>query len=258
MNDTEKLLKIYRDQPCQTLPNAFWKSITGAVQNNLIVQRDLFGALQSIALWQGERLMSLWFDDPKHSLLSRQQIDGLRFALVHNDCLSLFNPQKFSEATAYFRLIHKNAPPIDGCPPGFVYQTVNPQRDVSLITSMISACYENIKISEEIVQSWMGHPVYDPRLWVWVKDINADRFAALGIADLDIRVPEASLEWIQVHPDYQSRGLGLAIVGELLRRAADEADFTTVSGEVNNPSQPEKLYRRCGFGGSDIWWLLKV
>ena len=35
------------------------------------------------------------------------------------------------------------------------------------------------------------------------------------------------------------------------------ADFTTVSGEVDNKTNPEKLYRRCGFEGDDIWYVLR-
>ena len=52
-------------------------------------------------------------------------------------------------------------------------------------------------------------------------------------------------------------GLGTALVLELLRRLQDRAEFVTVSGEVNNPSNPQRLYRKCGFAGSDVWWLLR-
>ncbi len=33
--------------------------------------------------------------------------------------------------------------------------------------------------------------------------------------------------------------------------------FATVSGKVTNKTKPEKLYRRCGFTGDDIWHILK-
>ncbi|MFA5524645.1 MAG: hypothetical protein WDA24_09850 [Tissierellales bacterium] len=35
------------------------------------------------------------------------------------------------------------------------------------------------------------------------------------------------------------------------------AEFTTVSGEVDNDTNPERLYRSCGFYGDDVWWLLR-
>lgn len=112
-------------------------------------------------------------------------------------------------------------------------------------------------MNEKIVKSWLKHPVFDPKLWVWIKESRTDQFAALGIAEIDHRVTEASLEWVQVHPDFHRRGLGRALVAELLRRVSPKVDFTTVSGEVNNPSSPEKLYRRMGFSGLDVWWFLK-
>ena len=37
------------------------------------------------------------------------------------------------------------------------------------------------------------------------------------------------------------------LVNELLLRMKPMARFATVSGQVNNLSSPEKLYRKCGF-----------
>lgn len=34
------------------------------------------------------------------------------------------------------------------------------------------------------------------------------------------------------------------------------ADFATVSGKVNNITNPERVYRKCGFEGNDIWHVL--
>lgn len=256
--DTAKLLEIYREEPCRTLPNAFWKSEYRAGTTRLEVKKGRFGVCQSLALWHNERLMSLWFDDPSQSPLTKQQIKSLHFALVHNNTLSIFDLQKFSSRTSYFRLKFTGAPPVDSLPSGYVFETFDPQRDILTGTSLISACYPNMLISEEIVQGWLHHPVYIPGLWVWIKDIQTGRYAALGIAEIDLKVPEASLEWVQVHPAYQRKGLGKALVCELLRRIGNEVAFTTVSGDIDNPSQPEALYRQCGFKGSDIWWLLKA
>jgi ribosomal protein S18 acetylase RimI-like enzyme len=179
-------------------------------------------------------------------------------ALVHDDCYQTLQNLNFSNKTAYFRIIHEGKPPKDVCEKGFQYQVVNPSEDLPRVASFINRCYENISVNERIVESWLDHPVYDPKLWVWIKESRTDQFAALGITEIDHRVPEASLEWVQVHPDFQRRGLGRAIVCELLRRVSPWVDFTTVSGELNNPSNPEKLYRQLGFKGSDVWWMLKV
>ena len=34
------------------------------------------------------------------------------------------------------------------------------------------------------------------------------------------------------------------------------AKFATVSGKIRDPSDPERLYRKCGFVGTDIWHIL--
>lgn len=70
-------------------------------------------------------------------------------------------------------------------------------------------------------------------------------------------IKEGALEWIQVLPEYHGNKLGKALVIELLKRLKPYARFTTVSGELDNKTNPERLYRRCGFIGDDIWHILK-
>ena len=64
------------------------------------------------------------------------------------------------------------------------------------------------------------------------------------------------LEWIQVLPQYRGKKIGQLIVTELLFRMKDVADFATVSGKVDNETNPEALYRKCGFVGNDLWHIL--
>ena len=152
--------------------------------------------------------------------------------------------------------MHEGTPPETTCPPQFHYANADPIAEADTIAALIRACYPGSRMTAEEVQSWVSHPVYDPALWVWVREVATGQPVGLGIAEVDPNVPEASLEWIQVHPDAQGKGLGKAIVAELLRRVAGRVAFTTVSGQVDNLTRPERLYRRCGFTGSDIWWLL--
>ncbi|MFX0205782.1 MAG: GNAT family N-acetyltransferase [Candidatus Hodarchaeota archaeon] len=91
---------------------------------------------------------------------------------------------------------------------------------------------------------------------IWVIDEIKNTPAGMGIAELDMTIPEASLEWIQVLPEYRNQGIGKAIVIELLNRYKDKVKFITVSGKVNNQTNPEELYKKCGFKGRDIWWVL--
>jgi len=160
------------------------------------------------------------------------------------------------EGTPYFRLIHHLKNDINVIlPAGFIFRNVNMPSEAKLVSDIINACYEGYAQTADSIIQWMKYPVYDSNLWVFIYDEADDLPIALGIADLDMTIKEGSLEWIQVLPNYQGKGLGQAIVHELLARLKSCADFVTVSGEVDNVTNPEKLYRKCGFIGDDIWFV---
>ncbi|MDY6181636.1 MAG: GNAT family N-acetyltransferase [Candidatus Faecousia sp.] len=121
----------------------------------------------------------------------------------------------------------------------------------------ISSCYDGIGIKEAELQSYMTRPVFDADLWLAVKDDQTGDIVATGIAELDCEIGEGVLEWIQVSREHRRKGLGSCVVSELLRRMKDRAEFVTVSGQCRNPANPEGLYRRCGFTGSDVWHILR-
>jgi len=251
-----ELLAIYRDDPCRTLPNAFWKTATQlGSSSHLSLQRDQAGHLTSLMLWVEDRLMAFWCANPEENVPCQLEVSSLPFALVHNNAFPIFRQSSFSRREAYFRLICTQ-PPKGSMPPGFRFETVDNATQIPAVAQMITDCYQDKQVSESIVRSWLGHPVYDPTLWVWVVEILTGKKVGLGIAEKDIRVPETSLEWIQVLPKYRGLGIGTAVVIELCKRAWQDGEFIIVSGKVNSNSQPEKLYRRCGFTGTDVWWLL--
>jgi GNAT superfamily N-acetyltransferase len=256
MEPYQELLSIYRQAPARTLPNAFWKTGVKLDDMRLITERTDDGELAGLALWQEGQLMALWGRTPDEAPLSAAELAGLDFALVHQSCLPAFASRKFSRQEPYFRIIHKVPPPDYNCPPGFHYESAAPGEQASAIAELIRDCYEEINVDESTILAWRDTPAFAPNLWIWVCENDTGRRAALGIADLDLTVPETSLEWIQVHPDFRGKGLGKATVAALLRHVKGRAAFTSVSGRVDNRTQPERLYRRCGFTGSDIWWLL--
>ncbi|MDP4114428.1 MAG: GNAT family N-acetyltransferase, partial [Bacillota bacterium] len=114
----------------------------------------------------------------------------------------------------------------------------------------------DIQVDFDQVALWTKAEVFDKNLWVFIFDADKQKPVALGIAELDRNVHEGALEWIQVLPEYRNCRLGQAVVNRLLLNMIDKADFVTVSGQVDNKTNPEKLYRRCGFQGNDIWHVL--
>lgn len=154
----------------------------------------------------------------------------------------------------YFRLSHDlqglSAPTL---PEGFSLCDA----DIGDYASHINRCYDDIGITAAELQSYTTRPVFNAALWLAVKDDKTRDIAATGVAELDCEIGEGVLEWIQVSEDYRRCGLGRYIVSELLWRMKGSARFATVSGKCNNPSNPESLYRKCGFKGNDLWHILR-
>ncbi|MBP6086762.1 MAG: GNAT family N-acetyltransferase [Pelolinea sp.] len=112
-------------------------------------------------------------------------------------------------------------------------------------------------MTKETLKQYAKNDVYDEDLWIFIDEIypEENRPVAFGMADLDPEMKEGILEWIQVLPEYRRKGLGKALVSELLTRMKGKAKFATVSGDCNNINDPINLYRKSGFIGKNIWYI---
>lgn len=128
--------------------------------------------------------------------------------------------------------------------------------DLYFILSIINSSYEKISITKEQIVSMLNDSVFEPSLWKFVVNSKSRAKVALGICHYDREIREVELDWIQVLPWYRGIGLGKMLVTDLLRSAPNDALIATVSGDMDNPSSPETLYRKCGFVGNDIWYIL--
>lgn len=155
----------------------------------------------------------------------------------------------------YFRLIHNLSEIKSFAVEGISFRTAK-LSDILQIVEIINRSYENISVDETQILNYTKARVYDRELWILAVDERTHCAVGCGLADFDRQARESSLEWIQVVPEYRRRGIGRCIVNELLLRIKERADFATVSGKVNDPSAPERLYRRCGFVGDDVWHIL--
>ena len=163
-----------------------------------------------------------------------------------------FNNQ-FNKIQRYFRLLHK-LESIDI--PKIKVEIINLNTDKTSLINMINKCYkgQNISVNENDILKWCNHPTYNNRLWIKIEKDGL--IIASGIAEYDTEINEGILEWIQVLPEYQYKGYGKIIVNSLLIALKNlGAKFTTVSGDLDNNTKPEKLYRSCGFTGDDIWYI---
>ena len=154
----------------------------------------------------------------------------------------------------YFRLYHDLK--TVGPPIASEAETVSGAADSEEFVRLINASYCDLSVTKEQMDSYRKTPVYCSDLWILLKERRTGIVIAGGIADYDREVGELILEWIQVLPSYRGRGYGQAVVNSLLSKMQGIAKFATVSGKVSNPTNPEALYRKCGFVGDDIWHIL--
>ena len=135
-------------------------------------------------------------------------------------------------------------------------EIVSERSSVKEFVKLINASYSDLSVTTAQMENYQRTPVYCPDLWVLLRDKRTGTVLAGGIADYDREIGELILEWIQVLPNYRRRGCGQFIVNCLLSKMQSVAKFATVSGKINSLTNPEKLYRRCGFTGNDIWHIL--
>ena len=172
--------------------------------------------------------------------------------LHHGD----FTAETFRDYTdePYFRLLHDlRQLPTPVLPSGYSVCDAT----LSDFAAHICACYASNCMTEEQLCDYAKREVYDAALWLAVRDDQSGRIVATAIAELDKRIGEGVLEWVQVSADHRRRGLGRFVVMELLQRMQTKANFATVSGQCNHPTCPEALYRSCGFTGNDVWHILR-
>ena len=156
----------------------------------------------------------------------------------------------------YFRLINEMKSLSRTSVPGFSAATAA-ESDIETMADIINRSYEDIKITAERLGALRKTPVFSRNLRVLIIDEKSGEATACGVADFDEETEELVLEWIQVLPEYRGRGLGKMLVNELLCRMDGKAKFATVSGKADSSSNPEALYRKCGFAGDDIWHILR-
>ena len=177
--------------------------------------------------------------------------EGLLILREDDPCLEELT-HSFTD-TPYFKLIHTMRR-IDRCELPSGYRFITP--DEASLSEHIASCYLSERASVSELACYRLHPTYAPDLWLAIIDERTDAVVASGIAELDGDIREGVLEWVQVSPEYRRRGFGQMIVNELLSRLQDRADFVTVSGKQNDPSNPRALYERCGFDDGAIWHVL--
>lgn len=262
-NFRDALIAAYNEAPCQVLPNALWKTL--AQLETLHTDFEIEdGAVVRLQAWNATLLLLHWTRDRRQLPELAQFPATLGTVLLHQDYLRAVPFARFSTRTRYFRLLHRYTAPrtAEPAPPGFSLREVQIETETAAVAAFIGKCYEDLHPTPAEVASWVTQPDFAPDCWLWMVDDATGAPVGLGIAGLDATTqdgapPEGSLEWIQVLPEARGRRIGRSIVLELLSRLEPRAQSVTVSGQSDNTTHPEILYRSCGFTGDDSWWVLQ-
>ncbi len=249
------LEQVYLANPCQTLPNPLWKTLNQLAGFETSFTTDSTG-INRLEAWTDDHLFIYWRRDGRQpSLLINRRLNYQRQALIHQDFLDPPTVAGFQHWTSQYRLLFRDQPmPEPLLPDGFQFaNVVNSPAEIAAITDHLA---QGSPESLAHVEDWINSPRFTADLWVWVIDETTQQPVGLALGEFDTRINEAAIEWVQVLPDYQRRGLGKALTFEVLRRIGERAVFTSVAGVVEDRDNPGAFFRRCGFSGNDVWWLL--
>lgn len=171
----------------------------------------------------------------------------------HND----YSAEKYKDYydELYFRLFH-NLKDINNSISNDVEFVDNTYETVEEFVTLINKSYTDLSVTSKQLESWRTTLVYNSSLWVLLREKHTGTIIGSGIGDFDKEASELILEWIQVLPNYRKRGYGQIIVNHILAKMKNIAKFATVSGKINNSCNPERMYRKCGFVGNDVWHIL--
>lgn len=210
-------MKDYKTNPCRTLSIPYWKA------KDISIPPD----------------MQIVHDSEFDAKLYDAYLDRTFFRLSH----SLTAIPSFDENTDFLAS-------------GIRFELISSDKADELADMInLSYTHSEICVSADYIKNLTRTQVYCPELWlaaVW----NGTLIGSI-LCDFDAEIGEGIIEWLQVLPEHRGKGIASALICKALRTMKHFAGFTTVSGECSNRTNPEKVYRKCGFEGNDIWHILR-
>lgn len=155
----------------------------------------------------------------------------------------------------YFRLAHSLAW-VDAAvwPDGYTPRVLT-EADAAQLADLLASCYAGTWNQGTAARLMRESFAYAPgQCGVWTP-----KGALVGccLSAMDCECREGTIEWLAVHPAHRRKGIACALVNTCLAALRSEVDFATVSGQMDNPTNPLGVYRRCGFEGNDVWHIIQ-
>jgi GNAT superfamily N-acetyltransferase len=244
--------KQYLINPCQVSCIAFWKITRICLESETYRIADN-GHTYLYAI-RDQRLEFYWSDDKDRFILTQDQLQALELLVLHEDFhILIAESLKAANVQKIYPLIYDST---------FSYRInlsedfliadfdFNKEQEFLAAAELLNRCYPNHNYDAEGIFGWRDQPVFDDSLWIWVRTRGSNESVGLGISTYQESINETYLDWIQVLPQFQRKGIGKILVGEIINRAIEKSNIIRVTGKVDG------FYEKCGFGGTERWCLI--
>ncbi|MCD4714841.1 MAG: GNAT family N-acetyltransferase [Clostridiales bacterium] len=239
----EQIKKTYFEDPT-SLPTAFWKYENWLSSS----QTRIVNSEKHTAIILDNRVIFSDFDNIPEDIMDEKMILFVSKKQLELD--DQWNEEVFFKLFSFSQSLS----PI--MPSNHRFEEVK-EDEMEEVFKFILDSYENTNVCLEDIKSWRESELFDRSIWIWLVDSESSEKVALGICEHDKKNREGILDWIQVNEAYRGKGYGKILVKELMRRFNVKVDVITVSGDFKNKTNPEALYRVCGFEGNQNWFIYK-
>lgn len=148
----------------------------------------------------------------------------------------------------------------------YFYHTVT-ENDLSSVENLLASQEPDELLNNDIL-TLTKDDSYFKDFWIllynkkhYVKDKATKKkvYLPIGviIGSLDKKTKEATIENLEIIPEFRKYDLYKHLVTELLLRFSCVADFASVRGKIENQFNFQDLFRDCGFDEESTWYLLK-
>jgi GNAT superfamily N-acetyltransferase len=243
----------YLRNPCRVSCIALWKLEQRCRAGRAyLIESEGQSTLYAIA---DRRLEFYWSGDKDHFALAPSEVAVLDLLVLHeNDYNLIANQLVGCEVTRSNPMIYASrdlpsAPRIrDVNVADFDFDR---EDDFAAAADLLNRCYPGHRHTGVEIARWTQSPAFAPGLWFWIRERGSDAALALAISTYQPSIRETYLDWIQVLPEAQGRGLGRLLVNETLRRALSTSDIVRVTGVA------DAFYRACGFESRERWCVVR-
>ncbi|QVK17484.1 GNAT family N-acetyltransferase [Mycoplasmatota bacterium] len=248
----EKIKKLYIQNPCYLSSIALWKTEKMLKEANTyeVIDQD---KIYLYAL-SNNNLIFYWSNQLDDFILTKNEISNLDILILHDNFYQLIKDDLVQYKIDQMNpLIYKGNQESITLHEDYLIKDFdfNNRADFVDAAKLINEVYAGHHHTEDEIKSWMNDIAFDPSLWFWIKEENSNEKAALAISTYQASVKKSYLDWIQVSPSHQKKGLGKVLVYETIRRSIDKSNIIRVTGIT------DEFYKTCGFISQDKWWYIK-